>query len=201
MLVRLPLLRLPLDPDEGGYAYIARRWADGARLYSPQAWVDRPQGLMLLFRAVTDVSYTATAIRVAAVLVAVVLAVAVGAIAWAVVARTARGPVAAVVAAGTAVVLSAGTLVEGYQLNGELAAATIGCLGLALAFWWRAGALPVGWLVGAGVLCGRALLMKQSAVDPRWWCWPSPRAAGAGRRCCSPPPGWRCCSSRSCTLR
>ena len=29
LLVRLPLVGLPLDPDEGGYAYIARRWAAG----------------------------------------------------------------------------------------------------------------------------------------------------------------------------
>ena len=70
LLVRLPLLGLPLDPDEGGYAYIAQRWADGARLYSPQAWVDRPQGLMLLFRGIDTVSYSALAIRLTAVLVA-----------------------------------------------------------------------------------------------------------------------------------
>ncbi len=83
LLVRLPLVGLPLDPDEGGYGYIARRWAAGERLYSPQAWVDRPQGLLVLFRAVTSVSYSAAAIRVAAVLVAVVLALGVGAVAWA----------------------------------------------------------------------------------------------------------------------
>jgi 4-amino-4-deoxy-L-arabinose transferase-like glycosyltransferase len=165
LLVRLPLLRLPLDPDEGGYAYIAQRWADGARLYSPQAWVDRPQGLMVLFRAVGTVSYSALAIRAAAVLVACVLALAVAAIAWAVVARTARGPVAAAVAAGTAVVLGAGSLVEGYQLNGELAASAVGCAGLAVGWWWRVGRLRTGWLLAAGALCGAALLMKQSAVD------------------------------------
>lgn len=34
VLIRLPLFRLPLDPDEGGYAYLASRWAAGARLYS-----------------------------------------------------------------------------------------------------------------------------------------------------------------------
>ncbi len=160
LLVRLPLVGLPLDPDEGGYAYIARRWASGERLYSPQAWVDRPQGLLVLFRAVTALSYSATAIRVAAALVATVLALAVGAVAWALAGRT-----AGLVAAATAAVLSAGALIEGYQLNGELAAASVGCVGLALAFWWRAGRLPPGWLVAAGLLCGAALLMKQSAVD------------------------------------
>jgi hypothetical protein len=166
LLVRLPLLQLPLDPDEGGYAYIAQRWADGARLYSPQAWVDRPQGLLLLFRAVDAVSYSALAIRLAAVLVAALLAVAVGAIAWAVVCSTGRGQVAAWVAAGTAVVLGAGSLVEGYQLNGELAASAVGCVGLAVAWWWRRDRLrSAWWLVLAGAACGGALLVKQSAVD------------------------------------
>jgi hypothetical protein len=165
LLVRQPLLRIPLDPDEGGYAYIAQRWADGARLYSPQAWVDRPQGLMLLFRAVDSVSYSALAIRLAAVLVAALLAVAAGSVAWAAVAGTARAAVAFPVAAGTAAVLAAGSLVEGYQLNGELAASAVGCTGLAVAWWWRAGRLPSGWLVLAGALCGAALLVKQSAVD------------------------------------
>ena len=160
LLVRLPLLGLPLDPDEGGYAYIAQRWAAGERLYSPQAWVDRPQGLLLLFRAVTSLSYSAAAIRVAAVFVAVVLALSVGAIAWAL-----AGRLAGLLAAVTAAVLGAGSLIEGYELNGELAAAAVGCAGLALAFWWRAGSLGTGWLVPAGLLCGSALLMKQSAVD------------------------------------
>jgi 4-amino-4-deoxy-L-arabinose transferase-like glycosyltransferase len=168
LLVRLPLLGLPLDPDEGGYAYIAQRWSDGARLYSPQAWVDRPQGLMLLFRGIDTVSYSALAIRLTAVLVAVVLALAVGAIAWAVVGGTGRttdGRTAGLVAAGTAAVLGAGSLVEGYQLNGELAASAVGCAGLAIAFWWRAGRLRAEWLLLAGALCGSALLVKQSAVD------------------------------------
>jgi 4-amino-4-deoxy-L-arabinose transferase-like glycosyltransferase len=160
LLVRLPLMKLPLDPDEGGYAYVAQRWAAGERLYSAQAWVDRPQGLLLLFRAVTTASYSAAAIRVAAVLVAVVLAFAVGAIAWAL-----AGRVAALVAAVTAAVLSAGPLIEGYQLNGELAASAVGCAGLALAFGWRSGSLRTGWLLAAGLLCGAALLMKQSAID------------------------------------
>jgi 4-amino-4-deoxy-L-arabinose transferase-like glycosyltransferase len=165
LLVRLPLLRLPLDPDEGGYAYIAQRWASGARLYSSQAWVDRPQGLMLLFRGVDAVSYSALAIRLTAVLVATVLAVAVGAIAWVVVGARPAGLVAGATAAATVAVLGAGALVEGYQLNGELAASAVGSAGLALAFAWRAGRLRVGWLVGAGVLCGGALLVKQNAVD------------------------------------
>ena len=40
MLVRRPLFGVPLDPDEGGYAYVAHRWATGRRpLRQP---MDRP---------------------------------------------------------------------------------------------------------------------------------------------------------------
>ena len=40
--IRLPFLRVPLDADEGGYAYLSRQWAAGGRLYGP-VWVDRPR--------------------------------------------------------------------------------------------------------------------------------------------------------------
>ena len=160
VLVRLPLLGLPLDPDEGGYAYIAHRWAAGARLYSTQAWVDRPQGLMLVFRAITSLSYSPAAVRLAALVAAVVLVSSVGAAAWALGGRRAAGAGSLVAA-----VLSAGPLLEGYQLNGELLGSSVGTAGLALGLWWRAGRLRTGWLVLAGALCGFAVLMKQSAFD------------------------------------
>ncbi|WP_035805431.1 hypothetical protein [Kitasatospora mediocidica] len=158
--VRLPLLRLPLDPDEGGYAYLAAKWAGGARLYSPAAWVDRPQGLMLVFRLVTDLSYTATALRVGAMAAAAVLTLATASAAWALAGRR-----AAVVAGLLVAVVSAGPYVEGYEFNGELIAAAVGTAGIAAALWWQRGAAAAGWLVPAGVLCGCAPLVKQSAVD------------------------------------
>lgn len=160
VLIRLPLFRLPLDPDEGGYAYLASRWAAGARLYSPAAWVDRPQGLMLIFRLVTDLSYSATAIRVGAMAAAIVLVIGTAGVAWAVTGRR-----AAVVAGLLVAVVSAGPSVQGYQFNGELIASAVGTAGLAVAFWWRRRALPARWLLLAGALCGCAPLVKQSAVD------------------------------------
>src|SRR3954465_9590369 len=87
--VRLPLLGPPLDPDEGGYAYIARRWASGAALYTDGAWVDRPPGLLLAFRWAGDVAYTPTGLRLAAVLPAVALTVAAASAAWALAGRLA----------------------------------------------------------------------------------------------------------------
>ena len=50
VLLRLPFLTSGLGEDEGGYAYVARAWGHGAHLYTA-AWVDRPQGLLLAYRA------------------------------------------------------------------------------------------------------------------------------------------------------
>ena len=49
LVLHLPFLTTPLSVDEGGYGYVARWWARGADLYG-DVWVDRPQGLLLLYR-------------------------------------------------------------------------------------------------------------------------------------------------------
>jgi hypothetical protein len=160
VLVRLPLMNLPLDPDEGGYALVAHRWAQGAALYSPGAWVDRPPGLMLVFRWVGDMAYSQTGLRAAAAVAAVVLTVAAASAAWAL-----SGRRAGVVAGLLTAVVSAGAWVQGYQLNGELLAAAVGACGVAVTLWWRPGSLAVPWLVLGGALAGAAPLMKQSGWD------------------------------------
>ena len=48
-VLHLPFLTTPLSVDEGGYGYVAHWWASGADLYG-DVWVDRPQGLLLLYR-------------------------------------------------------------------------------------------------------------------------------------------------------
>lgn len=158
--VRLPLLGLPLDPDEGGYAYVARQWAAGSSLYTQGAWVDRPPGLMLAFRWITDISYTAAGLRLAAMLSAVVLAIGAGCCA-----RVLAGPGAGLAAGMLAGVVLAGPFIEGYQLNGELLASTVGTWGVMVAVSWRAGRLGARWLLLAGALAGLAPLVKQSGVD------------------------------------
>ena len=50
LALRIRFITTPLSSDEGGYLAVARAWASGRSLYG-QAWVDRPQGLLLLFRA------------------------------------------------------------------------------------------------------------------------------------------------------
>lgn len=159
MLVRRPLFGVPLDPDEGGYAYVAHRWAQGAGLYG-NLWIDRPQGLMIVFRAVTDVSYTAAALRTVAVLAGVVLTLGVAAAGWAV-----GGRRAAIIGGTIAAVVGAGSFIEGYELGGELLGSAIGTCGVALALWWSRERLGRRWLFVAGVVCGLAPLMKQSMLD------------------------------------
>ena len=159
VLVRLPLFSIPLDPDEGGYAYVAHRWAQGASLYR-NPWVDRPQGLVIVFRAVTDVSYTADALRTVAMLAGVALTLSVAAAGWAV-----GGRRAAIVSGTIAAVVGAGSFIEGYELSGELLGSAIGTCGVALALWWSRAGLGRGWLFVAGVICGLAPLMKQSMLD------------------------------------
>ena len=78
LLLRVPFLELPLTADEGGYAEIARLWQDGQSLYG-ELFVDRPQGLLLVYRVLLDLGADSTlALRAAAagVGVATVLAVA-----------------------------------------------------------------------------------------------------------------------------
>ena len=160
VLVRLPLIGLPLDSDEGGYALVAHRWAAGATLYSAGAWVDRPPGLVLVFRWVDALAYSPLGLRVASAVAAAVLAVGAAAASWALAGRRA----AVVTGLLTAVVL-AGPWLQGYELNGELLAAALAAWAVALALWWRAGSLPAIWLAVAGLLAGSAPLMKQSGID------------------------------------
>jgi 4-amino-4-deoxy-L-arabinose transferase-like glycosyltransferase len=159
VLARIPTFGVPLDDDEGGYAYVAHQWAQGGHLYT-NPWIDRPQGLLLVFRAVADASYSVAGIRTAAVLAGVVLTLAVAAAGWAV-----GGRRAGVLAGGLAAVVGAGSFIEGYELNGELLGSAFGTSGVALALWWSRGRLSDRWLLAAGILCGLAPLMKQSMVD------------------------------------
>src|SRR5437899_1858589 len=71
VLARLPFLGAPLTADEGGYAEVARLWQRSHALYA-QAWVDRPQGLVLIYRGISDLGLGSTeGFRAAAAAVAV----------------------------------------------------------------------------------------------------------------------------------
>lgn len=158
-LLRVPFLFTGLSTDEGGYAYVAQQWSRGARLYDT-AWLDRPQGLLLTYRALLWLDDSGWTIRLGVVLAGMIITVALGAIGTMMVNR--RVGVAA--AFGYAVIGVAPHL-EGMTLNGELLASVPSTISIALAVaWWRRSG-SAWWILGAGLSAGLALTMKQSGVD------------------------------------
>lgn len=159
ILARLPFLRTPLTADEGGYAEVARLWSHGAGLYQG-AWVDRPQGLLIIFRAMLHVDGgSAEALRaLAAVAAALVVAVTM--------VLTARlaGRIPATIAGLAMATVGASPFIESFTLSGELLASFF-AVGSLLAFVLYLERRAPGWLVAAGLLTGCAVLVKQSAFD------------------------------------
>ena len=158
VLLRLHFLAVPLNTDEGGFAAVARMWRQGYEIYGDVAWVDRPQGLLLLFR-LAGLDGGDEAFRVLAVAAAVVTLVAVAAAAWAI-----AGRAAAVAAAGLYAVLSPAPHLEGFTANGELLSGSLAAAGVACALWWTV-RRDLRLLLAAALLAGCAPLVKQSAID------------------------------------
>jgi 4-amino-4-deoxy-L-arabinose transferase-like glycosyltransferase len=157
-VLRLHFLDVPLNTDEAGFAQVARLWSEGHRLYGDTAWVDRPQGLLVLYRGALAFGAD-EAVRVLAIIAAVVATVAVAAAAWAL-----SGPRAAVLGAGLYAVLSPAPHLEGFTANGELLGSAFAAGGVALGAWWLVrgdGRL----LVLAGLVACLGPLVKQSALD------------------------------------
>src|SRR5436305_1397870 len=157
-LARVPYLTVGVGPDEGGYAYVARQWARGLTLYR-DVWIDRPQGLLSIYRVIYELSGHLWAFRLGALVVGAGVTLVVGAIAWML-----RGPWTGVAAALIYAVVGVGPHIEGLPLNGELAAAlpSAGAVACAIA-WWKSGRRP--WLAAAGALGATAILMKQGGFD------------------------------------
>lgn len=174
---RLPFAGLPITTDEAGYATVARLWAHGERLYRA-IWVDRPQGLLLVFRALLHVDGgSAAALRGAAVVSGGLLVLLVAATAHELGGRR-RAGIAAVLAGA----FGCSPLIESFTLSGELVAA-VPSVAAAYCFvrWQRRGG--VAWIGAAGLLSGCAVMVKQSAFDVAL-------AAGA-LLLLSRPPRWR----------
>lgn len=160
VLLRVPFLFTGLSTDEGGYAYVARQWSRGAGLYGDAAWLDRPQGLLLTYRALLAIDDSGWTVRLGMVLAGAVITVALGAIGWLLVNR-ATGVAAAFLYA----VVGVAPHLEGMTLNGELLAAAPATVSIALALYWWRGPRSLWWLAAAGALAGAALTMKQSGVE------------------------------------
>jgi len=159
VLCRASFLHVPLTNDEGGYAYVARSWAAGGRLYG-DAWVDRPQGLMLLFRLFVAVAPSTAGLRLCGALYA-----ALSLLVLAYVGSRLYGRPAGLSAAALYALVSSGPQVEGFIVNGELLATLPAVAAVVLLLRARRAARPARGLFLAGLAAGGALLIKQSAID------------------------------------
>jgi hypothetical protein len=159
--LRLPMLHGPLSADEGGYLAIARGWSHGEVLYR-QVWVDRPQGLLLLFRFWNwmfrgDI----VSVRAMGIVFGIVLV-----IATTVTVRSIAGNRAAGFAGFICGVVTATPVLEGYAANGELLAGTVAACSIALAaLTIRASRQPLWRWALIGTCAGVALTLKQSGFD------------------------------------
>jgi hypothetical protein len=156
---RLPFSRLPITTDEAGYTTVARLWSHGAVLYRT-IWVDRPQGLLLVFRALLHVDAASpTAIRATAAIAGIVLLALLALVASEMCGRP--HAIETVVLAGA---FGASPFIESFTLSGELVA-TIPAVASVYCFvrWLRTRRLLS--IATAGLLAGAAVMVKQSAFD------------------------------------
>jgi hypothetical protein len=157
VVLRLPFFDAPLTADEGGYAEVARLWAHGQELYH-QAWVDRPQGLILVFRGAIGAGLTSPVdLRIVAAGFGALLVVLAALLAQQICGRGLF--LAALVAVG-----GASPFLESFTLSGELIASVLAA-GAILAFTLYIRGDRSGWLVVSGVCAGSSWMVKQSAVD------------------------------------
>ena len=158
--MRVRMLSTPLSADEGGYLAIARAWGHGRVLYR-DVWVDRPQGLLLIFRVWDQIfGGRNVSIHFIAVVFGGVLVVS-----TAVVVREAAGQRAARATAIVCGVVSASPVLEAYIPNGEILSGAMAAAGIALCLTGLSRAHPVRWCYAAGLAAGVALSVKQSGFD------------------------------------
>ncbi len=160
IVLRARFITTPLSADEGGYLAVTRAWAAGKSMYG-EAWVDRPQGLLVLFRLWDDLTGgSPAAIRVMAIVFGCIAVASVAYIVFAIAGRRAAGVAAILVA-----VASANARIEGFIANGELLAGALAAAGVAAACAYMFRGHSLSWLLVSGVLAGCALSIKQSGFD------------------------------------
>lgn len=162
LVMRARFFFSPMTTDEGGYLAVARAWFRGADLYG-KVWVDRPQGLLVVYGVLSRVGLGNTfGIRLLALAACFLAMVACGHIAWTLVGESARIPT--MWAVGIALSIAQ---IEGFIANAELLSCAVGALGCAailLAVWSR-GAPDFRLLFMGGVIAGCAVTLKQSGFD------------------------------------
>ena len=159
VLVRLPFFGAPLTADEGGYAEAARLWDRGATLYR-DVWVDRPQGLLLVFRGVLELGSSTDVLRGVAAAVG-----ALSVLATMLLAFRLTGQRTVAFASGLLIATAgASPFLESFTLAGELLASFAAILSL-LAFTAYLRSRSLAWLAVAGLASGCAVMIKQSGFD------------------------------------
>lgn len=161
IVMRARFLVAPMSVDEGGYLAVARGWSRGRLLYD-DVWVDRPQGLLVVYRLLHTVGLgTPVGVRLAGLAACIVAALACGHVAARLVGERARLPAGALVA-----VVASLPQIEGHTANAELLSASLGAASLALCLEaCHRDAGRAHWMLAAGVAGGAALTVKQSAFD------------------------------------
>jgi 4-amino-4-deoxy-L-arabinose transferase-like glycosyltransferase len=159
VLVRIPFFDAPLTADEGGYAEAARLWDRGATLYR-DIWVDRPQGLMLIFRGVLQLGSSPDVLRGAAAAAGVLCLLATMLLAF----RLTRSSTVTIATGLLLATVGSSPFLESFTLAGELLASLAAVLAL-LAFTGYLRRHSAVWLVVAGLAAGCAVMIKQSGFD------------------------------------
>ena len=160
VLIRLRSFWTPITSDEGGFLAIARAWAHGKVLYR-DVWVDRPQGLLVIFRVWDWVSGGSVAsVRIMAMIFGAALVIAVGVTATLLAGRSA-GAIAAVLVA----ISAACPAIEGHLANGELLSAPFAVAGLAAACAALRRTDKQWLMILSGVMAGCAISVKQSGFE------------------------------------
>ncbi|MGH1562549.1 hypothetical protein [Mumia sp. DW29H23] len=166
-LFRLPYVWSPLSSDEGGFLLVAHQWGttDGS-LYGNQ-WVDRPPGLLVLFR-LADLGSGLLGDRVALRLVALVLALVAVAAAW-FAGRVVGGARGALAASLVMAAVTSTPVFSGPRLMTAMPAVTFVtvCVALTLAATYEATTprARASLAAAAGVAGATALMMKQNFAD------------------------------------
>ncbi|MCW2791966.1 MAG: hypothetical protein JWO76_1064 [Nocardioides sp.] len=174
-LVRVPFVRAPLSPDEGGFLLVASQWRPGTSLYG-NYWVDRPPLLVSFFAVVDqlgrlgiDRAVVLRMLGIGLAMTAVFLAARLGTLVAVRAGASGAGiRRAQLLPAIAAAVFLATPMFDVNEVNGELVAVPLVLWGLAaLLEADRAGADGPrrSWLFLAGVAGAGAAMVKQNEID------------------------------------
>jgi len=161
-ILRFRFLFTPISADEGGYLAIARAWSRGAVLYR-DVWVDRPQGLLVIYRVLIALGLgNPVGVRMLAIAACITGSLACGSIARSLVDNRAGWYAACAVAVFTSL-----PQIEGFIANAELLSGAIGACALAVALraCWAREDVSIRLLIVAGIVGGCSLSVKQSGFD------------------------------------